>query len=252
MITQEDIIFQDDYFVAVNKPAKLLTHPGPIDRHENRCAMKLLRNLLNQWVYPVHRLDKPTSGVLLFALSSKAAAKIGEPFKQNKISKEYIALIRGHTPASDIIDKPLKYIWDKMTDTESMKGKPAREAITRYQTIVKTEIDIPVRPYPASRYSLVRAFPQTGRQRQIRRHFKSIFHPIIGDVKHGDGAHNKMFRKQFGLDRLMLHANSLIFIHPYTNQQIEISAPPPSNFINILKRIGLVFKKMPENMIAGF
>ena len=239
MITKDSILYLDEYFVAINKPAKLLTHPGRIDKNESKCAMKLLRNLLKQWVYPVHRLDKPTSGVLLFALSSEAAAKIGEQFSRNEVNKEYIALVRGYTEASAVINKSLKDIWDKMTDHPSMKDKPARDAITSYQTIAKTEIDIPVRPYPASRYSLVRVFPKTGRQRQIRRHFKSIFHPIIGDVKHGDGAHNKMFRQHFDLDRLMLHASNLTFIHPYTTKQTEISAPTPSNFSNILKQLGL-------------
>lgn len=201
--------------------------------------MKQVRDLLGQWVYPVHRLDRPTSGLLIFALSSEAAAALVEKFTQRQVKKEYLALVRGFTPDQGLIDHPLKEIWDKMTDRETAKDKPAQEAITEYHTLDRVELDIAMPPHPTARYSLIKVHPLTGRQRQIRRHCKSIFHPLIGDPKHGDGAHNRMFKERFGLDRLMLHASSLEFVHPFTGQLVQLSAPVPESFSEILKKIGL-------------
>ena len=238
-LQSQSIIFIDQNYVAVNKPEGLLVHPSFIDKDEKECAMKQLRDLLDQWVYPIHRLDRPTSGILIFGRNSEAAARLVEEFSSRKVEKRYLALVRGFTDPEGIIDRPLKQIWDKMTDKHASPNKPAQEAITRYRTVARVELPVPIAPHPTSRYSLVMAKPETGRQRQIRRHFKSIFHPIIGDPKHGDGNHNRMFRQQFGLERLLLHAFTLSFVHPYTHENIEICAPLPSSFSEVLKKIGI-------------
>ncbi|MFZ5949226.1 MAG: pseudouridine synthase [Candidatus Rifleibacteriota bacterium] len=239
MLEQGSIIYRDEFFVAVNKPAGLLVHPSFLDRHESECAMKQLRDLLGQWVYPVHRLDRPTSGVLIFALSSEAASLLCDEFFQHEAQKSYLALVRGHTEDEGLIDHPLKEIWDKMTDRKVKKDKPAQEAQTSYKTLNRVELPIAVRPHPTSRYSLVEAQPLTGRQRQIRRHFKSIFHPIIGDPKHGDGWHNRMLAEKFGLSRLMLHSWQLAFRHPITKATVSIKADPPVEFVSLLEKIGI-------------
>ncbi len=238
-LNPSSIIFRDEFFVAVNKPAGLLVHPSFIDRHESECAMKQLRDLLGQWVYPVHRLDRPTSGVLIFALSSEVASLLCDQFFQHETQKKYLALVRGYTDDEGLIDHPLKEIWDKMTDRKVKKDKPAQDAQTVYKTVSRVELPIAVRPHPSSRYSLIEAQPLTGRQRQIRRHLKSIFHPIIGDPKHGDAWHNRMLTEHYGLSRLMLHSWNLNFNHPVSQETVSIKADPPGEFMTLLEKIGI-------------
>ncbi len=238
-LTSEDIIYRDDYIVAINKPAGMLTHPSWIDKDADENAMHALRDLIGQWVYPIHRLDRPTSGVLLFALNSDIAKLLADEFAKRETTKTYIALVRGFTQEHEVIDYPLKDLWDKMTDKEKSKDNPAKEAITEYWKIATTELQIPVRPHPTSRYTLIKVIPHTGRSRQIRRHMKHIFHHMIGDHQHGDGFHNKMLIERFGLNRLMLHANTLHINHPITNKIIVLTAKIPDDFSDFLRKIGI-------------
>ena len=238
-LTTEDILYRDEWIVAVNKPAGMLTHPSWIDKDADENAMHALRDLIGQWVYPIHRLDRPTSGVLLFALNSEIAKKLAEEFSSRQAEKTYYALVRGFTKEHEIIDYPLKDLWDKMTDKEKSKNNPAREAITEYWRIGTTELNIPVRPHPTSRYSLLKVVPHTGRNRQIRRHMKHIFHHLIGDHQYGDGFHNRMLSENFALNRLMLHAVSLKITHPKTCGEILLEAPLPKDFNDIITRIGI-------------
>lgn len=237
MIKNEDIIFLDDSLVAINKPAGLLVHPSFLDNAETQTAMKQVRNLLGKWVYPVHRLDKPTSGILVFALSSETARLLTAAFTERSVSKEYIAVVRGHTKESETIDYPLPEIWDKMTDRESSKDKPAQQAITSYERVATAELPFAVRPHPTARYSLLRVMPKTGRNRQIRRHLKHIFHPIVGDHKHGDNAHNRLFAEQLGCHILLLHASQISFAHPVSGQQLSLRAPISPEFSAVLQRV---------------
>lgn len=236
MLNGNDIIYLDDYLVAVNKPAGLLVHPSFLDNAETQTAMKLVRNLLDRWVYPVHRLDKPTSGILVFALSSEVARLLTAAFTDRSVSKEYLAVVRGYTSESQTIDYPLREIWDKMTDRESSKGKPAQQAVTCYERLATAELPFAVRPYPSARYSLLRVMPQTGRNHQIRRHLKHIFHPVIGDHKHGDNAHNRMFAEKLDSTRLLLHASRISFVHPVSNEQLSLHAPPSQELVAILQK----------------
>lgn len=231
------ILYQDDYIVVIDKPSGLLVHRSMIDKHETRFALQLVRDQIGQYVYPVHRLDKPTSGVLVMALSAEIAAQLTEQFSQKIIQKKYIALVRGYTPESDRIDYPLKEMLDKMTDKKAQQDKEAQEAVTDYKTLWQGEIPIAVGRYPSSRYSLVSLMPQTGRKHQLRRHMKHIFHPIVGDTTHGDGKHNNMFREQFNLERLLLVAKEMTFEHPVYLKKITVKAGLSLDFTDILTRI---------------
>ncbi len=232
------VLFQDEYLIAINKPSGLLVHRSMIDRHETRFALQLARDQIGQRVYPVHRLDKPTSGVLLFALSSEVAAKVSQQFTDGRVQKKYLAVVRGYTPESGVIDHPLKEKLDKMTDRKARQDKPAQSAITDFRKLATVELPLKIDRYPCSRYSLVEAFPRTGRKHQIRRHMKHIAHPIIGDAKQGKGNHNRYFAEHFSADRLLLACTQMTLKHPYTSEELQLNAPLDDVFLSLLKRFG--------------
>ena len=228
------ILYQDEHIVIIDKPSGLLVHRSLIDKRETRFALQMTRDQIGQYVYPVHRLDKPTSGVLVMALSSQVVAQLTEQFTQKQVSKKYVALVRGYTDDNGTIDYPLQEQLDKIADKNTKPDKPAQDAVTHYETLWKGEVPIPVGRYSSARYSLVSLTPETGRKHQIRRHMKHIFHPIIGDTTHGDGKHNNMFREQFALSRLLLVAKEIRFNHPESGESITISAPLGEEFERIL------------------
>ncbi|WP_457596076.1 tRNA pseudouridine(65) synthase TruC [Hydrogenimonas sp.] len=219
-----DILYQDDWLVAINKPGGLLVHRSMIDKSETRFAMQMVRDMLGRRVYPIHRLDKPTSGVLLFVLDADTARRIGTLFHDKAVEKRYIAVVRGYIDEEGVIDYPLKEAFDKTTDAKARRDKPPQAAVTRFTRLATVELPIPVSRYPAARYSLVRLQPQTGRRHQLRRHMKHIFHPIVGDTKYGRTEHNNLFRRHFGIHRLLLHAESLELPHPVTGERLRIVA----------------------------
>lgn len=229
------ILYHDENFVAINKPSGLLVHRSAIDRHETRLAVQILRDQLNQPVFPVHRLDKPTSGVLLFALSASAARAMGDIFAQQQVAKTYLAIVRGHAPTEGVIDHPLQEERDRCSDKKMRTEKPAQPALTHYRTRATIELDFAVDKYPRSRYSLVECQPKTGRKHQLRRHLKHINHPIIGDAKHGKSRHNYFFQTQFSAHRLLLAATELTFTHPFSQAQLTICAPLDACFQSLLQ-----------------
>lgn len=234
-----DILYRDDYFVAIHKPAGLLVHRSGIDRHETRFALQLLRDQIGQRVYPVHRLDKPTSGPLLFALDPLAARLLTQVFTEQQVDKTYLALVRGYTDLQGIIDYPLKEELDKITDRKANPDKAAQTAMTHYQRLAQVELPFPVGRYRSCRYSLLKITPKSGRKHQIRRHMKHIFHPIVGDTTHGDGKHNQFFRSHFNCWRLLLAATELAFQHPLTQQPVRIVAPLAGDFFSLLQQLEL-------------
>lgn len=241
-----DIIYQDQWLVAINKPSGLLVHRSMIDRHETRFAIQLLRDQIGQPVFPLHRLDKPTSGVLVFALSSEVAKLAGEQFQEGRISKTYHAIVRGYVPESGLIDHPLKEKLDKIADRKARRNKPAQVAVTEYHRLATVELPIAIDRYPCSRYSLVEAKPGTGRKHQIRRHMKHISHPIIGDAKHGKGKHNRYFAENFAADRILLHCSKLAMVHPVTGEPIAFYAPMDIVFDQLLQRFGWTMSNPAE------
>ncbi|WP_206484085.1 tRNA pseudouridine(65) synthase TruC [Thalassotalea sp. G2M2-11] len=218
------ILYQDQYFVAVDKPAGLFVHRSYMDRHEIYFALQLVRDMVGQYVYPLHRLDRPTSGVLLFALSEEVARLMGQQFAERQVKKIYYALTRGHLSGAGVVDHPLKEKLDKLGDKHSSEDKAPQQAVTDYQTVKTATLPIALGRYDSVRYSLVKLQPQTGRRHQIRRHLAHLRHPIIGDINYGDNKQNPFFIKHFGFKRLMLFAQALSFIHPISGEKITIEA----------------------------
>ena len=232
------ILYQDKYIVAVNKPAGLLVHRTRLDIHETMFALQMVRDMMGCYVYPLHRLDKPTSGVLLFALDKDSAGIISEFFRTGQIRKKYLAVVRGYTEERGVIDHPLREIYDGIVNPREKEDLELESAVTEYRRLDQVELPFQVNRFPTSRYSLVEITPHTGRRRQIRRHMKHISHPIIGDVNYGKGEHNRFFREHFGCYRLLLAAMELDFIHPWNNERLIIRAPLDSIFIHVLTEFG--------------
>ncbi|RLA69730.1 MAG: tRNA pseudouridine(65) synthase TruC [Epsilonproteobacteria bacterium] len=230
-----EILYQDEDMIAINKPSGLLVHKSHIDKHETQFALQLLRDQIGQYVHPVHRLDKPTSGVLLFALSAEVAQMLSLLFRNSEVQKEYIAIVRGYTDDERLIDHPLKQMLDTKEQKKLGITKEAQEAQTEYIRLGTVELPYAVSRYPVARYSLLKLRPKTGRKHQLRRHMKHILHPIVGDTKHGRGEHNKLYREKFECHRLLLHANRLEFNHPISNKKMVIEAPLDDMFKKLFK-----------------
>ena len=209
------ILYADEHLVAIHKPAGLLVHRGW--GNDEQPAVQRLRDQLGQFVYPIHRLDRATSGVLLFALSSEVARDMQALFRERAVDKTYVALCRG-TQALGVVDHPLA----------KEKGGDKRPARSDFRILGS-----------AGRYGLYEAKPATGRVHQLRRHLKHVSHPIIGDVRYGKGEHNRHFREEHGFSRLALHCGRLAFVHPRTGAPVAISAPLEGDFRELVKRLGL-------------
>lgn len=236
-----EIIYQDEYMVAINKPAGLLVHRSMIDKRETRFAMQILRDQIGQHVFPVHRLDRPTSGVLLFALSSDIARVLNETFANRLVQKHYVALVRGFMPNVNEwlhLDYPLKEQHDKMTDGKAKQDKLPQEAQTDYMAVAKAQLPFAVGRYDSVRYSLVHLRPLTGRKHQLRRHLAHLRHPILGDTSHGDGRQNRFFFAHFNVRRLMLTACALVLPHPVTQANIALTIKPDEQWLSAAELLG--------------
>lgn len=214
-----EIIFEDEHYIAINKPCGILVHRTKISE-DTVFVLQLLRDQIQQRIYPIHRLDRATSGVLIFGKDKESASLLGQLFMDKNIDKEYIAIIRGFVEEEASIDYPLTNVLTQVK----------QDAITHYKRQQQSELDFEVNRYPTSRYSLVSIKTETGRRHQIRRHFAHLRHPIIGDKKHGDCKHNKYFQENFNLSRMLLHAQQLQFTHPFSNEAIQIIAPIDEKF----------------------
>lgn len=230
-----EILYQDEALVAVNKPAGMLVHRSWLDRHETQFVMQTLRDQIGQLVYPIHRLDRPTSGVLLFALNSKIANLLCQQFEQKQIEKQYLAVVRGYVTGHGKIDYPLKVQLDKIADKFSQPDKAPQSAVTFYEGLQTIEMPYGVGRYATSRYSLVRLIPKTGRKHQLRRHMKHIFHPILGDTQYGDLHQNRALMEHTGCARLLLHAEKLTFVHPLTQRPMTIQAGLDAQWQNLMQ-----------------
>lgn len=223
--------------MAVDKPVGMLVHRTKLAKGIRQIAVQQLWNQLGRQVFSIHRLDRPTSGVLLFALDQDSARRVSELFERHQVEKTYLTLTRGHIPDEGTIDVPLVEMFDKTTDTEERKDKDPQQALTDYRCLQQVVVPHPVGRYDTARYSLVEVSPRTGRRHQIRRHMKHINHPIIGDRKHGDRDHNAFFKEHFHIDRMLLVAKRLRFAHPITGESLAIEAPLGEPFSRVLREL---------------
>ncbi len=223
-----EIIYQDQYFIAINKPGGMLVHKSELAPEETVFVLQTLRDQLDKHIYPVHRLDRPTSGVLLFAFSSEIARTLSEHLIDKKIKKKYLALVRGWLQESVTIDHPVK------NDRGNLK-----DAITRFSPIRHYTLDIKMGSYDKQRYSLVGCEPESGRWHQIRQHLAHLRHYIINDRVHGNNKHNKLFKEELMIEPMFLHAESLELCHPVDKRLMVLKAELPKHY-KIFEEIGNV------------
>ncbi|WP_404402536.1 tRNA pseudouridine(65) synthase TruC [Idiomarina seosinensis] len=222
------IVYQDEHLVVIDKPSGLLVHRSRMATDAKVFAMQLLRDQLGQHVYPLHRLDRPTSGLLVFALDSDTARRVNEQWTERLVEKTYHAVVRGYADDHGVIDYALKEELDKIADKQVRDDKEAQQAITHYRCLERVELPFKVsKKHDTSRYSLVELQPKTGRKHQLRRHMSHIRHPIIGDSRHGEGRHNRFFQNHFGSHRLLLAATNIRFHHPHTGKLLDLSVELP-------------------------
>ncbi|MBP2194804.1 tRNA pseudouridine(65) synthase TruC [Pantoea cypripedii] len=240
-----EIIYQDEWLVAVNKPAGWLVHRSWLDRKEKVVVMQTVRDQIGQHVFTAHRLDRPTSGVLLMGLSSEVGRLLSQQFEQHQIRKTYHAVLRGWLSESGTLDYPLVEELDKIADKFATEPRGPQPAVTDYQLLTHVEMPVAISRYATSRYSLVEMQPRTGRKHQLRRHMAHLRHPIIGDTTHGDLRQNRGAATHFGLDRLMLHASALSLNHPVTGEPLVIRAGLDTVWQQMLQQFGWQ-EQMPD------
>lgn len=222
-----EIVYRDVYLVAINKPHGLLVHKSFIAADATEFAVQKLRDQIGQHVTPVHRLDRKTSGVLLFALNADVNRALNIQFDRGEPSKTYWAVVRGFTPDSETIDYPL------MKENGQMQ-----EAVTEYKTLQRVEIPVALGKHQTQRYSLVEVKPQTGRMHQIRKHFDHIRHPIIGDRPYGCNKQNKLFLERWNMKTMLLHASELTVQHPISGENLSIRASIHAEFQRSIQFLG--------------
>ncbi|RZM21516.1 MAG: pseudouridylate synthase [Pedobacter sp.] len=222
-----EIVYQDDHLIAVNKPHGLLVHRSSIAGDAKEFALQMLRDQIGRHVSPVHRLDRKTGGLLLFAFEKEIEIAMHKQFMNGEVQKKYLAVLRGYAPDKEDIDYPL-----------AKENGTLQDAFTSFVTLQRAELEVAFGKHPTSRYSLVEATPTTGRMHQLRRHFAHIFYPIIGDRKHGCNKQNRFFMEQWEMTTMLLHASELSFSHPLTGEQINLKAPVQEEFARVMKLMG--------------
>lgn len=232
------VLYRDDHLVAIAKPSGLLVHRSALDPHATENAVQLLRAQLGRYVYPAHRLDRATSGVLLFALEPAVRQTLGAAFETRAVRKRYVAVVRGWPPAAGTIDHPLPRIADDADPRTLAECAAPQSALTTWTRLATAELPVRVDRYPTSRYALVALEPLTGRRHQLRRHLKHVDHPLVGDTTYGQGRHNRLFRDRFDCRRLLLAAVELHLTHPVSGTPLSISAPLAPEFRRVVDALG--------------
>ena len=241
-----EILYRDDDVVAVHKPPGLMVHRSELDRRETRFAVQLLRAQLGRPVFPAHRLDRGTSGVLLFAFDARTAARLGQAFESRAVEKRYLAVVRGWPEPAGTIDHPLRRLEDGKDVADA--NAPRRDARTDYRRLACAEVEVPSPPHDTTRIALVELSPHTGRQHQIRRHLKHISHPVLGDATYGKGPLNRAFAGLFGTGRLLLACVELRLAHPADGRPLRLHAPLEPGFAALCTRLGW---ELPQPAAAG-
>ncbi|MHA7879475.1 MAG: pseudouridine synthase [Saccharospirillum sp.] len=222
------VLYQDDALLAINKPAGLLMHPSPLAPRETDTLVSRVRAQFGvDRIHSIHRLDRPTSGVVLLARSTSVARQLAQAFGERRLQKHYLAIARGFTPEVFNCQEPLREELDEVADRQARTNKPPQAARTEFQRLAIAEVGLPVSRYPKARFSLLACRPHTGRKHQIRRHLKKLRHPILGDTRHGDRHHNHWAWEHAPLTTLALHAQALSLEHPLSGASLTITAPIP-------------------------
>ena len=223
-----EIIFKDSYCLLVTKPNNVLVHHAHHSRNkiDEKSLVQLIEDQLGSRYFPIHRLDRKTSGIILLASKKEYVSTFQALFTNKEIKKVYYGVVRGYSQENRIIDSPVK-------------GRDAlvyKEAETYLKRLDKIELNIPVKPYDSSRYSLVELTPTTGRMHQLRIHMNKLSTPLINDAKYGDKNHDTMYGEQFGWTNLFLHAGSLAFTHPFSNQELVLKSLFPNDWIQLFEK----------------
>jgi tRNA pseudouridine65 synthase len=229
-LTTLQILFRDDYLIAINKPHGLLVHRSGIAADASDFALQMVKEQTGKYIYTIHRIDRKTGGVLLFSFDKDVQRDLQLQFETRKIRKRYLAIVRGHPEANGVIDYAL--INDRGTK---------QNAVTEFVTLERVELDFPSGNHITSRYALLEVFPHTGRHHQIRKHLAHINHPIIADRPHGCNKQNKLFLEQFCLMTMLLHASDLVFTHPVTEEKVIITAPLQMEFRRMIDAMGFSY-----------
>lgn len=232
-LQESDVLFRDDDLMVVNKPAGIPVHGSRILEGRPATLYAMAREYSGRMVHAVHRLDRPVSGAMVLAFNKETLTQLGRMFEHRLVKKRYLAVVRGWPPEQGRIDHALLPPRDGRVATAL--PQPAQ---TRFERIATVEIPVSVPPYPASRYSLLALYPETGRRHQLRRHMKHISHHLAGDTTYGRGEHNRVFREQYACSRLLLHSESLAFSHPRSGESLSITAAPDESFSGILEAFG--------------
>ena len=245
LLKPDDILYREDELLGINKPAGVPVHGSRILEGQPETLLTMVRKHEGKVIHAAHRLDRPVSGVMILTGSRHMLTQLGQEFENRRVKKCYLAVVRGWSESGGTISHPLLPPRD-----ERKTGSIAREAVTRFERIAQVEIPVPVHPYPASRYSLLALYPETGRRHQLRRHMKHISHHLIGDTTYGRGEHNRLFREKFACQRLLLHAWSLGFYHPATQNRIHIRAPLDTEFNAVIEAFewGEALKNAVDNI----
>lgn len=222
-----EIVYQDAHLIAINKPHGLLVHRSSIANDAKEFALQMLRDQIGRKVSPVHRLDRKTGGLLLFAFEKDVETAMHRQFMNNEVFKKYLVVLRGFSPDQLEIDYPL-----------AKENGTMQDAFTSFVTLKRAELNVAFGKHATSRYSLAEATPATGRMHQLRRHFAHIFYPIIGDRKHGCNKQNKFFKDQWEMTTMLLHASELSFTHPVTGDHISLKASVQQEFERVMHLMG--------------
>jgi len=233
-----EILFEDEYLVVVNKPSGLLVHRTELDKTEEDVVVQRLRDQTGRWIFPVHRLDRGTSGVLVMAFSPQTARYLSEQFANAATAKTYHCLVRGFCPDQGVIDYPLAKLNEQKGMSRFKIEGTEKKAQTEFVCVQHYQLPVPVSRYDAMRLSWVEVSPKQGRKHQIRRHFKHLFHPLVGDTCYGCRHINKVVRTLWPDEqRLMLHASSLTFFHPHTHKSMTFNAPLDDQLNAVLAKL---------------
>ena len=211
------VVYQDEEIVVVHKPAGLLVHRGMGASAHEPFLLQRVRDLTGRWVYPPHRLDRPTCGLVVFTFRPETCGVMQEHLKAGVVRKTYQAIARGWMPETHgVRDEAL----------DSPDNGALQDAVTRWRELERCSIPHPFGGHPTGRFCLVELEPVTGRWHQLRRHFSRMQHPLAGDTTHGDRHVNHFLEKHFEWWRLMLWARHLRFPHPVTGQELDFVDAP--------------------------